>query len=240
MGGLWWVPNGASCASGPGAVLCNAWQGLLMPPAAGPKAFFPPEVAIHVVRLACESPEMRGRSLSPGDCRELARQLMAEGSVADIAAATGRRRVRSHQRQPWRHHRWLYPKQPRDAAVSAPGSARIELYTRPRREDEIGLSVEEQTALPPRPRQHSTLPAQPRHLPHRCEHADKRAGALHRLAAFDPRSGKVSGPCAERTRQHEGMACLEPWDHESDEQITQMPLVCDNVSTHHGQAVRKW
>jgi hypothetical protein len=45
-----------------------------MTPLAGvPRVFFPPEVAIHVVRLACERPETLGRSLSHWDGQELAR-----------------------------------------------------------------------------------------------------------------------------------------------------------------------
>jgi transposase len=220
--------------------LRNASQGSLMPLAAGPKAFFPPEVAIHVVRLACERPETLGRSLSQWDCRELARQLMAEGIVADISAATVRRILRSHKLKPWRHHLWLYPKKPRDAAFYATVSELIELYTRPLRADEIVLSVDEKTSLQPRPRQHPTLPAQPWNLPNRCEHEYKRAGALNLFAAFDTRSGKVYGQCYERKRQQEYMAFLEQLDREIDAHITMIHLVCDNVSTHHGQEVRKW
>jgi hypothetical protein len=103
-------------------------------------------VAIHVVRLACARPEPLGRRLSQGDCREVARQLLAAGSVADLSAATVRRLLRSHQRKPWRHHRWLDPKQPRDAAFYATVSELIARYTRPRRPDEMGRSVEEKTS----------------------------------------------------------------------------------------------
>jgi hypothetical protein len=73
-------------------------------------------VALHVVRLACERPDLRGRSLSQWDCTELARQLIAEGIVANISAATVRRILAAHHLKPWRQHVWLDPKQPRDAA----------------------------------------------------------------------------------------------------------------------------
>jgi hypothetical protein len=85
------------------------------PLAAAPRAFFPPEVAIPVVRLACERPDLLGRSLSHGDGHALARQLIAEKMVEDIAAATGRRILAAHQLKPWRHHLWLHPQQPREA-----------------------------------------------------------------------------------------------------------------------------
>ncbi|MGH8057999.1 MAG: IS630 family transposase [Candidatus Entotheonellia bacterium] len=211
-----------------------------MPLAGGPRAFFPPAVAIHVVRLACERPDTLGRSLSPWDCQALARQLIAAGIVEDIAAATVRRILRSHPRKPWRGHVWLPPKQSRDAACSATRSERIDLSTRPLHEGERVLSVDEQTSLQPRPRQPPTLPAPPQNLPHRCAHEYKRAGALHLVAACDTRSGKVYGQCDDRTRQQECIACLEQLDREIEEHVTLIHLVCDNVSTQQGQEVRQW
>ena len=76
--------------------------------------FSPPDVAIHVVRLAFERPNTLGRSLSQWDCDELAHQLVAAGLVRDISAATVQRILAYHHLKPWRHHLWLYPMQPRD------------------------------------------------------------------------------------------------------------------------------
>jgi len=211
-----------------------------MPLAGEPRAFFPPEVALHVVRLACARPDTRGRSLSPWDCQELARQLIAEGSVEHIAAATVRRIVRSHTLKPWRCHVWLHPKKPRDAAFYATVSALLELSTRPLQEEERVLSVDDKTSRQPRPRRQLTRPAQPDNLPNRCEHEYKRAGALHLFAAFDTRSGRVYGPCADRKRQPECITFLEQLDRELATPIKTMHVVCDHVSTHHGQEVRKW
>jgi DDE superfamily endonuclease len=197
-------------------------------------------VAIHVVRLACERPETLGRSLSQWDCRELARQLIVEGIVEDISAATVRRILRAHKLKPWRCHLWLYPKSPRDAAFYATVSELIDLYTRPLHEDEMVLSVDEKTSLQPRPRRQPTQPAQPPNIPNRFEHEYKRAGALHLFTAFDTRSGRVYGHCAERKRQPEFIAFLEQLDCAIAASITTIHVVCDNVSTHHGQEVRKW
>jgi hypothetical protein len=41
---------------------------------------------------------------------------MAAELVEDISVATGRRLLARHQLKPWRHHLWLYPQHPRDAA----------------------------------------------------------------------------------------------------------------------------
>lgn len=193
-----------------------------------------------MVRLACERPDTLGRSLSQWDCQELARQLMAEGLVEAISAATIRRILAAHQLKPWRHHLWLHPKQPRDATFYASISEVIDLYTRPLRAEERVFSVDEKTSLQPRPRRHPTQPAQPQNRPNRLEHEYKRAGALNLFAAFDTRSGKVYGHCYERKRQQEFMAFLEQVDREIDERIRTIHLVCDNGSTHHGKESRKW
>jgi hypothetical protein len=218
----------------------SAWTGSPTPLAAAPRAGFPPEVAIHVVRLACERPALWGRSRSPWDCAELARQLIAEGLVTDIAVATVRRMLAAPQLKPWRHHRWLYPKQPRDAACYATGSELIDLDTRPRPLDELVWSVDEKTSLQPRPRHTPPRPAPPQHLSNRYEHEDQRAGALNLLAAVDTRSGRVYGHWYDRKRQREVIDVLEALDREIDAQIKTIHLVCDHVSTHHGKEVRTW
>jgi hypothetical protein len=232
--------NARWSASGPNAFSLSGWTALRTPLAVEPRAVFPPEVAIHLVRLACERPDMLRRSLSQWDGTELARQLIAEGSVEAISASTVRRMLAAHQLKPWRHHLWLHPKHPRDAAFYATITELIDLYTRPLRADEIVLSLDEKTSLQPRPRLSPTLPAQPDNLPNRVEHEYKRAGALKLFAAFDTRSGRVYGHCYERKRQREFMAFLEAVDVEVDECIRTIPLVCDNVSTHHGKEVRTW
>ena len=192
------------------------------------------------MRLACERPDLLGRSLAPWDGHELARQLSAEGIVEDISASTVRRMLAAPQLKPWRQHLWRHPKPPRDAACCATIADLIDLDTRPLRADAIGLSVDEKTSRPPRPRLSPTLPAQPHHRPHHVAQEDKRAGALHLVAAFDPRSGQVYGHGADRKRPRECIAFLEAVDGAVDEPICTLQLVCDHVSTPHGQEVSMW
>ena len=235
-----WGSSGQWCASGPNAFWRSAWTGSPTPLATGPRVIFPPEVAIHVVRLACERPDSLGCSLSQWDCTELARQLIAEGVVEGISAATVRRILACHHLKPWRHHLWLYPKHPRDAAFYASISELIDLYTRLLHDDEVVLSVDEKTSLQPRPRLAPTRPAQPGNIPNRYEHEYKRSGALNLFAAFDTRSGIVFGQCYPRKRQQEFITFLEQLDAEIVPHIKTIHLVCDNVSTHHGKEVRQW
>lgn len=87
------------------------------------------------------------RSLSQWDCTELARQLMAASIVGSISASTVRRILNNHKLKPWRHHLWLSPKAPRDAAFVKSIKEISELYTRPLNPDEMVLCVDEKTLL---------------------------------------------------------------------------------------------
>jgi len=70
------------------------------------------------------------------------------------------------------------------------------------------LCVDEKTSRQPRTRQAPTLAAQPGQ-PVRVEHEDTRKRALHLLAGFATRTGKVYATTAERKRQVECIAFLE-------------------------------
>ena len=156
----------------------------------GPPPKFSPGVALHLVQMACQMPDLRGRSLSQWDCTELARQLVAEGVVDSISPQSIRRILASHRLKPWRHHLWLSPKVPRDAAFADAVYNLSDLYSRPLQPHEAVLCVDEKTNLQPRTRKAPTLPAEPE-KPIRVENEYKRNGALHLFAAFDTRTGKV-------------------------------------------------
>jgi transposase len=200
--------------------------------------FSPPEVAIHLVKIACERP--RGRSLSVWDCTELSRKLKEDGIVETISAETVRRILSSHKLKPWRSHMWLSPKHPRDKAFYECIAEIIDLYTRPLLPHEIVLSVDEKTSLQPRPRVRATKPAKPGNKPNLVEHEYKRDGALNLFAAFNTRTGKVIGQCFGRKRQKEFISFLEHVERETPSSITLIHIICDNVSVHHGKEVQRW
>ena len=189
--------------------------------------------------MACERPDDRRRSLSLWDCREMARQLIREGVVTRISPDTVRRILGHHHLKPWRHHLWLSPEVPRDEAFAASVREICDLYTRPLRGDEIVLGVDEKTSLQPRPRPSPTLAAQPER-PVRVEHEYGRCGALNLFAAFDTRTGKVSGRTAERKRQVEFIAFLEQLDREIPATIATIHVVLDNLRMHKGKQVQAW
>jgi hypothetical protein len=227
------------CASGSDAFLTGASQLCPTNPAGANGQYFPPTVAVHLVKLACERPELRGRSLSQWDCRELARQLEREGVVESISPETVRHILTHHKLKPWHHHLWLSSQTPRDAAFHARVTNIVDLYTRPLRDEEIVLCVDEKISLQPRPCLQPTRPAQPG-LPNRVEHEYWRAGALNLFAGFDTRTGRVYGPCYARKQQREFMAFLAYLDAEIPATLTTIHIVCDNARAHHGKEVRPW
>ena len=166
-------------------------------------------MAIYLVKIARELPDRLGVSLSQWDCIELGRKLVADGVVTSISPQTVGRILNSHRLKPWRKHLWLSPNVPRDAAFAASVQHIVNLYTRPLAAHEVVLCMDEKTSLQPRTRLSPTLPARP-DLPVRVEHEYQRKGALNLFAAFDTRSGKVYARTAERKRQVEFIAFLDP------------------------------
>lgn len=205
----------------------------------GRQPVFPPAVALYVVKLACERPDVVGRSLSQWDSAELARQLVHDGIVEAISPQTVQRILAHHKLKPWRHHLWLSPRVPRDAAFAAQVQEIVTLYTRPLGVGEMVLCVDEKTSLQPRTRTAPTLAAQPGQ-PVRVEHEYARKGALNLFAGFDTRTGTVYATTAERKRQVEFIAFLEQVDREMAPHITTIHVVLDNVRLHKGKQVQAW
>src|SRR3954452_10857385 len=200
---------------------------------------FPPEVALHLVRRACELPEQAGRSLSQWDCAELARQLIRDEVVASISPQTIQRMLLADRLKPWRSHVWLHPRKPRDAAFAEQVRGVGEPFAPRPGPHEVVLSLDEMTSLQPRPRRVATRPAQPGR-PLQVEHEYARAGATHLFAAFDTRSGQAYGVTTRRKRQVEYLTLLAHLDQTIPACVTTVHLLADNVSVHHGRLVRRW
>ena len=164
---------------------------------------------------------------------------MDEGVVESISADTVGRILNNHRLKPWRHHLWLSPKVPRDAAFAAQVREICDLYTRVLAAHEVVLCVDEKTSLQPRTRKAPTRPALPGQ-PVRVEHEYERKGALNLFAAFDTRTGRVYGMTAERKRQAEFIAFLEQLDREIPASVTVIHVVLDNLRMHKGKQVQAW
>lgn len=196
-------------------------------------------MALHAVKIACERPDVCGRSLSVWDCQEIAHHLIAEAVVPAISGESVRKMLRSHRLKPWRFRMWLSPKVPRDAAFREAVERLCHLYTRALLPHEQVWCLDEMTSLQPRPRLAPTLPARP-DCPVRVEHEYQRCGALNLLAAFDTRTGQVVGVTTERKRQIEFLQLLELLDTQIPPCVTAVYLVLDNVPMHAGKKIQEW
>lgn len=189
------------------------------------------------MKVACERPDERQRSLAQWDSVAIARLLEEEGLVPRISPETVRRILVHHKLKPWRQHAWLSAKVPRDTACARQVRELIDLYTRPLAPWEAVLCLDEMTNRQPRPRLTPTRPAQPSR-PVQVEHEYKRVGTVNLFAAFNTRTGRVYGRTAPRKRQVEFLASLEQLDHELPSSITRVHLVLDNRKMHKGALVR--
>jgi transposase len=207
--------------------------------AGGPRVF-PPIVATHLVKLACELPDDEARSLSTWTCAGLARTLIRDRIVDTISASSVQRILASEKLKPWRVHHWLSSKVPRDNHFRETVSSICDLYTRKLGPRERVLSLDEKTSLQPRTRTSRNRPAQPGNGPVVVEHEYVRKGALNLFAAFDTRTGRVLGILRKRKRQIEFIELLEAIDRTTPASVTLIHLLCDNLSIHAGRLARAW
>src|SRR2546423_14082185 len=96
---------------------------------AGAPRVFPPIVATHLVKLACELPEDEARSLSTWTCAELARALIRDRIVDTISASSVQRILASEKLKPWRVHHRLGPEGPPDGRLRPPPPNNRDVYT---------------------------------------------------------------------------------------------------------------
>lgn len=235
-----WTSKGIASPNGENGSSRMEWMACMTNQEEVENLFSPPEVAVHLVKIACERPDKVGRSISQWDCTELASQLVRDGIVESISPSTVRNILAHHKLKPWRNHMWLSPKHPRDAEFYDRVENIIDLYTRPLGSYERVFCIDEKTSLQPRPRLHETKPALPGKRPNLVEHEYRRQGALQLFSAFDTRSGKVYGKCYDRKRQVEFIDFLGGLESWLPKTITRIHVVLDNVPTHHGKMVREW
>jgi transposase len=198
----------------------------------------PAAVVAQVKAIACELPATRGVPLGRWSLAELHDELLATGLVDAVSTTTLWRWLRQDALQPWRHHPWIFP---RDPAFAAKAARVLDLYRRvfdaaPLGADQYVISADEKTSIQARCRCHPTLPpGQARVM--RVEHEYDRGGALAYLAAWDVHHARLFGRCEPSTG-------IDPFGRLVAQVMTVEPYasaervfwVVDNGSSHRGQA----
>lgn len=202
-----------------------------------PKTFGSSVVA-EVTAIACELPAKRNLPLSRFSSVEIAVEVVASGITDEISASTVRRILADAVIRPWRYRSWIFPRDPRFAEKAG---IVLDLYERifdgrELEDDEYVISTDEKTSIQARCRCHPSLPpGRSRML--RVEHEYKRKGALNYLAALDVHRGTLIGHCEDKTgiapfeRLVGDLMAIEPYAS-----ARTVYVVCDNGSSHRGQA----
>ena len=205
-------------------------------PGAGVTPAFPPSLVVAVKALACELPAQRGVPLLRWSVRELQREVITQGLVAEISGTTIWRWLSQDALRPWRYHSWLFPRDPE----FLPKAGRIlDLYAgvwkgQPLVPQDHVLCGDEKTSIQARRRKHpSAAPAAGRGR--RVEHEYERGGALAYLAAWDVRHARVFGRCEARI----GIAAFDRlvadvMSREPYRSAARVFWVLDNGSAHRG------
>jgi transposase len=119
---------------------------------------FPAAVVVATKAIACELPTTRGVTLSRWSLAELRKELLACGLVEEVSTTTLGRWLAEDVIKPWRHHAWVFP---RDPAFQAKAARVLDLYQRvvdgtPLSDDEYVISADEKTQIQARCRCHPT------------------------------------------------------------------------------------
>jgi hypothetical protein len=204
----------------------------------GARPVFPPEVVVQVKALACQLPAETKLPLSRFSRRDLAREVIARGIVAQISGSTIWRWLDEDAIRPWQHRSWIFP---RDPQFEQKAGRVLDLYQgcwedQSLGSDEYVLSADEKTSIQARLRLHPTEPSQAGQSM-RVEFEYERGGALAYLAAWDVRRAKVFGCCHRTTG-------IVPFDALIQQVMSQEPYrqakrvfwIVDNGSSHRGRA----
>ena len=110
---------------------------------------FPAAVVVATKAIACELPATRGVTLSRWSLAELRKELLACGLVEEVSTTTLGRWLAEDVIKPWRHHAWVFP---RDPAFQAKAARVLDLYERvvdgtPLSDDEYVISADEKTQI---------------------------------------------------------------------------------------------
>ena len=160
--------------------------------------------------------------------------LLQERVVEAISSSTVWRYLDADALRPWRHHCWIFP---RDPAFARKAGRVLDLYEGvwegvPLGPRDYVLSADEKTSIQARHRCHPSRPPQPGQAM-RVEHEYERGGAVVYLAALDVFRGRVMGQVSPHSGKEPFQALVdlvmrqEPYAH-----AHRVFWIVDNGSSH--------
>jgi transposase len=212
-------------------------DGLQDRPRRGRPSVLAPTTRALVVALACERPAERGLPLSRYSLGELAAEAANVLATPPPSRSSIWRWLMQDALRPWRHHCWIFPRDPHFLEVAGPV---LDLYAcrwqgQPLWVDEYVLSADEKTSIQARRRLQPTLPAGS-YQAARVEHEYKRQGAVQYLAAWDVHRAVVFGRCEPKTGKAAfGRLVDQVMDQEPYRSARRVFWIVDNGSSHRGE-----
>jgi transposase len=218
--------------------LAAGCDGLQDRPRRGRPSVLAPTTRALVVALACERPADRGVPLSRYSVSELAAEAASVlGTARSLSRSSVWRWLMQDALRPWRHHCWIFPRDPRFLELASPV---LDLYScrwqgQPLWTDEYVLSADEKTSIQARRRLQPALPPGP-HQAARIEHEYQRQGALQYLAAWDVHRAEVFGRCEPKTGKAAfGRLVDQVMGQEPYRSARRVFWIVDNGSSHRGE-----
>ena len=168
---------------------------------------------------------------------EIQREVITQGLVAEISGTTVWRWLSADALRPWRHRRWIFPRDPNFAEKAG---RILDLYERrwngrALRASAFVICADEKTSIQARCRRHPSLAPSPR-CPLRVEHEYRRAGAWTYLAAWDVHRAKLFGRCEVKNGIGPGDRLVaQGMNQEPYRSARRVFWIMDNGSAHRGQ-----
>ena len=218
--------------------VADGCDGLQDRPRHGRPRVLAPTTRALVVSLACERPAERDVPLSRSRLSDLASEAarILRTEVGPSRSSVWRWLMHDALR-PWRHHCWIFPRDPRFLELAGPV---LDLYAcrwqgEPLWVDEYVLSADEKTSIQARRRLQPTLPPGPNQAA-RIEHEDQRQGALQYLAAWDVHRAVVFGRCEPKTGKAAFARLVDQvMDQAPYRSARRVFWIVDNGSSHRGE-----
>jgi hypothetical protein len=202
-------------------------------PRPGSPGKFTAEQLTQVFVLACESPELSGRSVTHWTSSELADEVIKRGIVPSISARQVRRLLSSADLKPHQSRYWLNA-EPKDRELyDAQVRDVCDCYEQAPQRLEQGIhtsSVDEKPGMQALERKAPTKPMRPGEVEKR-EHEYIRHGTQVLTANFEIATGEVIAPTVQDTRNEQQFADHIQRTIDTDPEAGWI-FVADNLTTH--------
>jgi transposase len=211
-------------------------------PRPGSPGKFTPEQLVHIVAVACESPEGCGRPIGHWTARELADEVVQRGIVPSISPSQVQRLLSEADLQPHRFRYWLNPPEKDTAAFAQQVETVCQTYQeaaqRYAQDGSHTVCTDEKTGIQALGRIADDQPMRPGQ-PARLEFEYERHGTQCLIGNFHVVTGAVVAPTIQATRTEEDFVKHIAQTVTTDPEAAWI-FVLDNLNIHCSASLVEW